>query len=443
MGLTGKTAVEIGRMIDSGSVDPVEVAEHFLDAIEQSDLGPQIFARTTRERAIREALRARERARSGTRRSLLDGVPVSWKDLFDTEGVATESGAALLRGSTPHRDAHVLELAGAAGTVCLGKTHQTEFAFSGLGINPNTATPPNLDFPGCTPGGSSSGAAASIRYGMAPIAIGSDTGGSVRIPACWNSLVGFKTTHGLISLEGVVPLCPGFDTVGPLAQSVEDAAVMTEIMAGGDLETPLERALGDCHFAIPEGESFADCDIAQIEGFESAVRMLEKAGARISRIEAPYFHSTVTLGPVLFPYEAWHSWGELIDANPGVTYGPVEERFRQGSVIAREVYLKAKATLEDMRRKHEASILDYDALLTPTLAITPKSVDELLADGALFNSTNLMALRNTRYVNLSGGCALTLPTQINGAGLQIIGSAYEDAKILGIGLAAERALNFG
>ena len=203
------SAAGIGREIEAGRADPVEITEAFLTAIDQYPAANEIYARVTHERARKEAEMAAARAKSGTRIGPLDGVPLSWKDLYDSEGIGTESGAALLKGRVPGKDAKVLELATKAGTICLGKTHQTEFAFSGLGINPNTATAPNKLLPGHCPGGSSSGAAASITHGLAPIAIGSDTGGSVRIPAAWNSLVGMKTTHGLLSLENVVPLCPG------------------------------------------------------------------------------------------------------------------------------------------------------------------------------------------------------------------------------------------
>ena len=166
------SAADIGREIEVGRTDPVEVCEAFLQAIDGHTASVDIYARVSPARALKEAGMAQERAKSGKRKGLLDGVPVSWKDLYDTKGIGTESGAALLKGRVPDKDAVVLENATAAGAVCLGKTHQTEFAFSGLGVNPNTATPPNRLLPGHCPGGSSSGAAASITHGLAPIAIG-------------------------------------------------------------------------------------------------------------------------------------------------------------------------------------------------------------------------------------------------------------------------------
>ncbi|MEM9852213.1 MAG: amidase family protein, partial [Pseudomonadota bacterium] len=207
----------LGREIGAGRIDPVDLTEAVLDAIASHPMAPRIYARTTPERALAEAKAARDRAKAGTRRGPLDGVPVSWKDLFDTAGCATEAGSKLLAGHVPDADATVVATAAARGLVTLGKTHMSELAFSGLGLNPVTATPPNIHDPDALPGGSSSGAAASVAYGLAPIAMGSDTAGSVRIPAAWNDLVGLKTTHGVLPGAGVAPLCPRFDTAGPIA----------------------------------------------------------------------------------------------------------------------------------------------------------------------------------------------------------------------------------
>ncbi len=196
------TAAELGREIGAGRINPVDLAELHLDAIAKHPMADRIYARTTPARARAEAMAAHGRARRGFRKGLLDGVPISWKDLFDTAGVATESGSALLRNRVPARDAEVLEVATQGGLVCLGKTHMSELAFSGLGLNPVTATPPCINDDDAVAGGSSSGAATSVAFGLAPAAIGSDTGGSVRIPAAWNDLVGLKTTAGAAVAAG-------------------------------------------------------------------------------------------------------------------------------------------------------------------------------------------------------------------------------------------------
>ena len=194
------TAADLGRGIAAGVIDPVDLTEVYLAAIDAHEHRDRIYARVTHDRARAEAKAAAVRAASGFRRGPLDGVPVSWKDLFDSAGIGTEAGTALLAGRVPTRDAKVLETATAAGLVCLGKTHMSEIAFSGLGLNPITATPPCVNDAGAVAGGSSSGAAASVAFGLAAAGIGTDTGGSVRIPAAWNDLVGLKTSHGRLSL---------------------------------------------------------------------------------------------------------------------------------------------------------------------------------------------------------------------------------------------------
>src|SRR5210317_316866 len=227
------TATELGEAIDKGDLGPVEITKTYLDAITAHPLSPRIYSELTQYRALAEAKDAEERARLMLRRSSLDGVPISWKDLYDTAGIKTEAGSLLLKGRVPSEDALVLKNATAMGAVCLGKTHMSELAFSGLGLNPRTATSPCVHDTDAVSGGSSSGAAASVAYGLAPVAIGSDTGGSVRIPSAWNDLVGLKTSSGRLSLKGVVPLVASFDTVGPLCRSVEDAALMLAVLEGG------------------------------------------------------------------------------------------------------------------------------------------------------------------------------------------------------------------
>jgi len=239
------TAADLGAGIGAGQIDAVALTETYLAAIDAHPMRDRIYARVTHQRARNEAEAAAERAALGLRRGPLDGVPISWKDLFDTAGTATEAGTKLMEGRVPATDALVLQNATAAGLVCLGKTHMSEIAFSGLGLNPMTGTPPCVNDADAVAGGSSSGAAASVAFGLAAAAIGSDTGGSVRIPAVWNDLVGLKTTHGRLSLEGVVPLCATFDTVGPLCRTVGDAALVLAALEGGERPADLMGACRD------------------------------------------------------------------------------------------------------------------------------------------------------------------------------------------------------
>lgn len=437
---TDWTAAELGRGIDAGTVDPRELTERFLGKIEDCEARDLIYARLTPVRARAEAADAQARARLGLRRGPLDGVPVSWKDLFDTAGTATEAGTALLEGRVPARDAEVLENATGAGLVCLGKTHMSELAFSGLGLNPITATPPNIHDPETVPGGSSSGAAASVAHKLAPAAIGSDTGGSVRIPSAWNDLVGLKTTHGLLSLRGAVPLASAFDTVGPLCRSVEDAALVLAALGATPASDLRNTSLAGARLAVLETTAFDDIRDVPADAFESAVRRLGAAGAHVSRISAREVADAMALSGVLFATEAYGTWATEIEAAPDKMFLPILERFRGGKSFSAPEYVAAWRTLDRLRAQWTDRVAGFDAVLTPTAPILPPDRGRLLTDAAYYTTENLLALRNTRIGNLMGLCALSLPTGTPACGLQVLAPAFAEARLLRLGAAMETAL---
>ncbi|WP_170754560.1 amidase [Ruegeria lacuscaerulensis] len=434
------TACDLGRGIGMGQIDPVELTETYLTAIDAHPYRDRIYARVTHDRARAEAKAAQDRAALGLRRSLLDGVPISWKDLFDTAGTGTEAGSALLKGRVPQADAVVVRNATAMGTVCLGKTHMSELAFSGLGLNPITDTPPCIDDVDAVPGGSSSGAAASVAWGLAACGIGSDTGGSVRIPSAWNNLVGLKTTAGRVSLEGTVPLCLRFDTVGPLARSVEDAAHMLALLEGG---TP-----ADLRGASLKGRRFADLqNIAKDNlrdtprvAYDSALERLRDAGAEIVPLEVPELADAMALSGVLYTTEAYGLWRDVIEANPDAMYPEILERFRTGKNVSGADYIAAWSKLKASRAAWDAATSGFDAVLAPTAPILPPNLDRLLTDHDYYVTENLLALRNTRIGNLMGLAALTLPTGTPGCGVMMMGYPGSEEALLRIGSAAEAAL---
>ncbi|MEM9331007.1 MAG: amidase family protein [Pseudomonadota bacterium] len=435
-----ETAAELGREIAKGRLDPVDLAQETIDRINAAPEQGSIFARLTPDRAIQEAESARKRQKQGDLKSPLDGVPISWKDLFDTTGVATESGSNLLRGRTPGKDCVALEKATEAGLVCVGKTHLSELAFSGLGINPSTATSPNKFGSHLAPGGSSSGAAASVAYDLVPIGIGSDTGGSVRIPSAWNDLVGFKSTHGLISIEGAVPLCSGFDSVGPLCTSMEDAWLMTAIMAGMKPMLPEAKPLSECRFLVNETIMLDDLGQDQKDGFEQCVETLKSNGALVDRGNIEECHDILPLGPIVFPYEAWQEWGTEITAEPDMMFEPIRMRFESGKNISKEAYEMAWTKMMELRASYNQRTSGYDAVLAPTVAIGPPEVKPLLSDFEKFGATNMLALRNTRFFNMFGCCALSLPTSKPASGIMVAASGGSDEQLARIGLAIEKAL---
>jgi aspartyl-tRNA(Asn)/glutamyl-tRNA(Gln) amidotransferase subunit A len=437
---TNMTASDLGRAIGEGRIHPVELTEAFLDRIDMHALSGRIYARTTPARARGEAMAAASRAKAGFRKGLLDGVPVSWKDLFDSAGVATEAGSALLKGRTPERDAAVLENATLAGLVCLGKTHMSELAFSGLGLNPVTATPPCLNDDRAVPGGSSSGAAASVAFGLAPAAIGSDTGGSVRIPAAWNDLVGLKTTSGSLPLTGTLPLCETFDTIGPLAHSVEDCAYLLAALQG---ERPAElggSTLSGKTLAVLETVALDVLRDRPTKGFDDAVARLARAGARITRIKAPEVAEAMGLSAILFTAEAYGIWRDTIEKEPHKMFPRILERFRSGADFTATDYVAAWRRLHRIRAIWGNRAEVFDAVILPTSPILPPEADRLMTDDAYYVTENLLALRNTRIANLLGVTALTLPTSQPSCGISLMTGAGEEARLLRIGSAAERAL---
>ena len=434
------TAAELGRDIGKGRINPVELTEFFLEKIAIHEHSTRIYARPTPTRARGEAMGAAARAKSGLRRGLLDGVPISWKDLFDTAGIATESGSALLKNRIPLNDATVLETATRQGLVCLGKTHMSELAFSGLGLNPVTATPPCINDEQAVAGGSTSGGAASVAYGLAPAAIGSDTGGSVRIPAAWNDLVGLKTTHGRLSLTGAVPLCEQFDTVGPLARSVEDCTLLLAALESGKPADLAGASLSNARFLVLNTVALEDLRPRPAQGFEDALSRLSRAGAQISHADIPETAEAMALAGILFTAEAYGIWGKTIETAPEKMFPRILERFRTGAAFKAADYVAAWRRLHDIRQIWAKKTAGYDAILLPTSPILPPNAHRLMIDDAYYVAENLLALRNTRIGNLMGLCALTLPTAQPSCGISFMAGPGQEERLLRIGAAAERAL---
>ena len=436
-----RTAGDLGRAIGAGKVHPVELVEAQLAAIDAHPLAGRIYARVTPERARAEAMAAAGRAKAGLRKGLLDGVPLSWKDLFDTAGTATEAGSALLKHRTPGADAEVLARATLAGLVCLGKTHMSELAFSGLGLNPVTATPPSVNDPDAVAGGSSSGAAASVAFGLAPAAIGSDTGGSVRIPAAWNDLVGLKTTAGLLPLTGTVPLCETFDTIGPLARNVEDCALLLGIMEGRPAPDLRGAELRGARLLVLETVALDGLRPDPAAAFDRSVARLGAAGARIGQLAAPEVTEAMGLAALLFTAEAYAIWRDTIEAAPQKMFPRILERFRSGARFTAADYVAGWRRLRVLRRIWADRVAGADAVILPTAPILPPQANRLMTDDAYYVAENLLALRNTRIANLLGLSAVTLPAGAPSCGISLMGPAHGEARLLRLAQAAEAALD--
>ena len=444
-------ALELGRSFEEGRADPREVTEDFLERAGLEDPDRRVYVRLLEKRARAEAEAAADRAARGLRRHALDGVPLSWKDLFDVAGEPTAAGSLPLKNRVPEKDAEVLARATRAGAVCLGKTTMTELAFSGLGINPKFGTPANPHDAKVerVPGGSSAGAAVSLARGLAAGAIGTDTGGSVRIPAAWNGLVGLKTTAGRLPLKGTVPLSPTFDTVGPLARDVEDAAALLALLEGRQARPLAAADLKNASLWLPGGIAWEGVEPQIASALDKGIHRLVKAGVRIVEHPLPELDEIHALAwdpkASRLVAEAYAQWGEMLAANESDIYRPVFERVMAGEALKAGDLVRADLKRKEIATRYFAATAGVDAVILPTVAIAPPPIAELVSGGEAYGRANRMALRNTTIGNQLGVCAVTLPcgNDDNGLpiGMMLQSAPYTEERLLSLALAVEHALS--
>ena len=261
-----------------------------------------------------------------------------------------------------------------------------------------------------------------------------------RIPAAWNDLVGLKTTAERLSLEGVVPLCLKFDTVGPLTRSVEDAALMLALLEGSKAPDLTDASLKGRRFAVLQTIAMDDLRDEPRAGFESAVQRLESAGASIDNIDIPEVADAMDLTGVLYAGEAYGLWRDVIEANPDVMFQAILQRFRAGANYSAPDYVAGCAALEKAKTAYLKATAGYDAILCPTSPILPPNVERLNNDPDYYLTENLLSLRNTRIGNLMGLTALSLPTGVPSCGIMLMSPPNTEEALLRVGAAAEAAL---
>lgn len=377
--------------------------------------------------------------------SLLAGLPVSIKDLFDVAGQVTAAGSrALAHQSAATSDATAVARLRAAGAVLLGRTNMSEFAFSGLGLNPHYGTPRTPADGTRAAGGLTSGGAVTVAGGMAVAALGTDTGGSIRIPAAFCALTGFKPTARRVPMAGGVPLSTSLDSGGPLANSVDCCAIVDAVLSGQALDTDAVPLAG-LRLGLTRDYVAADLDDTVATAFARAVARLERAGAHIVRFEFPELLQLPEIngGGGLPAAEAW-AWHRPHLARAEAQYDRrVAARIRRGEQMSAAAYLDVMAARARMIAAARKRLGNLDAWLMPTVAVVPPEVAPLEADDARFFHTNARVLRNPSAINFLDGCALTLPIHAAGelpVGLSLCGLADDDARILRVGRAVETAL---
>ncbi|MBM3502493.1 MAG: amidase [Alphaproteobacteria bacterium] len=443
------TAAAIGRALLERKLDAVEVTEFFLDRLARHP-DPSVCITTTAERARAEARASAARYVEGHSRGPLDGVPLVWKDLIDIAGTTTTCGSALYRDRPPAAtDAAVVANAAAAGLVTLGKTNLSEFAFSGIGANPHYGTPQNPVDRSRAPGGSSSGSAVAVAAGLVPIAVGTDTGGSIRIPAAFNGLVGYKPSEGRVPTAGVQPLSLTLDVVGPIARSAADCVLLERALRRDLVVVPRAAGLHDMTLVVPQNVVFEQAEAAVVENFERALERLARTGVAIERRPIPAFDAlnglTAKYGAIT-PIEAFYLHQEKID---GPSRAKMDRRIVRRIEAGRGISAAAFIAIREARKRLQS---DVNALLKgprflalPTVAIVAPELGPLEADEERFMATNALVLRNTALGNFFNLPGFAFPSGVDAKGLptsiQVAAASGEDEFLVYYALGIDRALS--
>lgn len=430
-----RTITELGRQIHVGDLSPVELTEQLLARIEKLDGKLNAFRLVTRERALAEAKAAEIALQGGQDLGPLHGVPYAVKDLYDVKGLPTAAGTRLLEQNIAQEDCTVVQRLARAGMILLGKTNTVQFAFGGVGINHDHGTPHNpWHRTPRAPGGSSSGTAVAVAVGMTPMALGSDTGGSVRIPAALCGTVGLKTTVGRISRAGVYPLSWTLDSVGPLTRSVEDAAMVYQAMQGVDfkddttVDVPPHDVLDGLKAGV-KGMRIAFCETVFFDGvdaeLEKAVRqagtVFQSLGAHVESKEVPEVAETVASEKraMMIAAEALLVNGKFIDDHFDELDPVVAHRMLTGKGLSGSDYFALLRQWMTLRRSVVHTLRDVEALIVPTTMIPALPLEVIDANMDSYTEHNFKYLRNTSIGNILNLCAVSVMCGLTGEGLPI------------------------
>jgi aspartyl-tRNA(Asn)/glutamyl-tRNA(Gln) amidotransferase subunit A len=442
------TLAALADDLEAGRTTARKLVEECIAGIaDPSGEGQRTFIHVDKDAALEAADAMDHLRKAHAAPSRFAGIPVSIKDLFDIKGQVTRAGSRALEDSAPaEKDAPVVARLRRAGFVVIGRTNMTEFAYSGIGINPHYGTPRSVwqRSVGHVPGGSSSGAAVSIADRMAYGALGTDTGGSCRIPAAYNGIVGYKPTQSRIPLDGGVPLSFSLDSYGPLANSVQCCATLDAVLADEPLPMVAPRPIKGMRLAVPVTVALDELDEAVAKTFQRNLATLSRAGALIEHIDVPEFLDVGVMnargGFAASESFAWHRY---LLTSKGDVYDPrVSSRILRGEALSAADYIDLLNARRSLIARIAVRLEPYDALVMPTTANTPPKIADL-ADDKAFTVANVRSLRNCTLINTIDGCAISLPAHREGevpVGLMLAAVGGSDRRIFELAAGMEGAI---
>ncbi len=444
---------EVAAAIRSHRTTSIDLVERCLEAIDQRDGEINAFIQVLADDAREGGRRADREISTGNDRGVLHGIPLSVKDLIDLEGLPTTAASRVRRGHRASTDAPVLRRLRDAGAIFIGKCNLHEFAFGTTGEDSAFGATRNPHAPGHMAGGSSSGSAASVAAGMALASVGTDTGGSIRIPAAACGVVGLKPTFGELSCDGIVPLGASLDHVGPLASTVADAATIFRVMAGQRIDVGQNpcrpstsgRRSGPARLALPREYFLAVLDDDVRDAFDGALARLERAGCQIEDVSIAQADLIAATYRTTVLYEAFKIHEQTLGDRPD-DYSPrVRDRLEMGRDVSTKVYHQAQHDREQLCRSVNTVLRGVDALVLPTLPIpAPILGTNTVEIGGSTQDVRELTLRLTQLFDLTGHPAISLPCGSTGRGLpcgtQLVGHLGETSELLAVAARYEQVI---
>ena len=416
--ITKLTAYELGILINNKEIDPISLTELFIENYNMADDSAKSgITKIFKKEAFKAAELSWVRQKNNNRLSIFDGIPSGWKDVIDIKNYPAFGGSKLLKKLRKHsivKDANVVSNAKKSGIIPLFKTSTVEFAFGGLGLNSRVRYPNNQMYKSARcPGGSSSGSASSVYSNLIPIAIGTDTAGSIRIPSCWHSLVGYKPTYGDISCKGVLPLSKSYDTIGIICKSVKDSIILYNILSKKKIH--FISAKHKCKIGIVTDFNLCSLDTKNKLIFDTFINKLLNYGFNLKNIKIPEFNlanKIIEEEGGIVNYEAWNYWKDSISKGDKFIDKNVISRFHLGKVMSDKKFFEVKYRLNKLKKKIYKNFDNIDFLVIPTLSIMPPKIDKII-DKEKYIFYNNLVLSNTRIANLFNFPAITIPIKKN------------------------------